>query len=45
MECYVITIMDNENSISSAKRTINSAKQFGKSVEHWKSTTPKDNPQ
>ena len=30
MECYVITIMDNENSISSAKRTIHSAQRFGK---------------
>jgi len=45
MECYVITIMDNENSVSSAKRTIKSAQQFGKKVEHWKATTPKDNPQ
>ena len=45
MECYVITIMDNENSVSSAKRTIKSAEQFGKHVEHWEATTPKDNPQ
>ena len=43
---YVITIMDNENSVSAAKRTINSAKKFGMGkVEHWKATTPADNPE
>ncbi len=45
MKHYVITIMDNENSVSSAKRTINSAQRFGiGTVEHWKATTPADNP-
>ena len=43
---YVITIMDNENSVSAAKRTINSAQRFGMGkIEHWKATTPADNPE
>ena len=36
--------MDNENSVSSAKRTIKSGHQFGHRTEHWEATTPKDNP-
>ena len=46
MKYYVITIMNNENSISSAKRTIHSAQQYGiGSIEHWKATTPADDPE
>ena len=44
MKHYVITIMDNENSVSSAKRTIKSGHQFGHRTEHWEATIPKDNP-
>lgn len=44
MQGYVITIMDNENSVKAAKRCIKSAKMYGLNVEMHPATTPKDNP-
>lgn len=42
-EAYVITIMNNEKSLSVAKRCINSAKKFGIECHHWEAKTPADN--
>ena len=44
MQGYVITIMDNENSVKAAKRCIKSADMYGLKVEMHEATTPKDNP-
>jgi len=44
MKAYVITIMDHERSVQSAKRCIKSAEKNGLEVEMWKATTPKDLP-
>lgn len=43
-EAYVITIMDNENSVKAAKRCISSATAYGLKVEMFPAITPKDNP-
>lgn len=42
---YVITIMDNEKSVKSAERLIQSGKQYGAGIKMWPATTPKDNPE
>lgn len=43
MKNYVITIMDNEQSIRSAERCIKSGKSIGGMIiEHWRATTPRD---
>lgn len=44
MKCYVITIMDMPESVACAQRCIDSAADFGISVEMWPAITPKDNP-
>jgi len=44
MKSFVITIMDNEKSVSSAKRCIKSGKKYGIDIEMWEATTPKDDP-
>ena len=44
MKSYVITILDNDMSVSVANRCIKSAERTGITVEHWKATTPKDMP-
>lgn len=44
MKSYVITIMDNEKSVSAATRCIQSAKRFGVTVEKHKAYTPLDSP-
>lgn len=45
MKAYVITIMDNPNSLAAAKRCIESGAKHGCDVEHFKAVTPMDNPQ
>ena len=43
MKNYVITIMDNEQSIRAAERCIQSGKSVGGiTIEHWRATTPRD---
>ena len=43
MKHYVITIMDNEQSIRSAERCIQSGKSVGGiTIKHWRATTPRD---
>lgn len=44
-ECYVITIMDNEKSVASADRLIQSGYQYGVSIKKFPAITPKDNPE
>jgi len=44
MKAYVITIMDNEQSVNSAERCIRSGKKYGQEIEKHKAFTPKDNP-
>lgn len=45
MKNYVITIMDNEQSVKVADRCIESGKKFGLSIEKFKAFTPDDNPE
>jgi len=44
MKAFVITIMENEQSVASAERCIKSANKHGLTVEKHKAFTPKDNP-
>lgn len=40
MKSYVITIMDNQRSVESAERCIDSGAQFGIEIEMWPAITP-----
>lgn len=42
MKSYVITIMDNQKSVESAERCIQSGEQFGIEIEMWPAITPKN---
>ena len=44
MKPFVITISDIEDSVKSAQRCIDSAKEFGIDVEIFEAYTPKDKP-
>ena len=44
MKSYVITIFDNDKSVDSAKRCIESGKRFGQNIEMFPAITPRDNP-
>lgn len=44
MKSYVITIMDNPDSVKAADRCIKSAAKYGVQVEKFSAITPKDNP-
>lgn len=44
MKFYVITIMDNKYSVDAANRCIESAKEYGYTVEMHPAFSPKDNP-
>ena len=44
MKSYVITIFDNDKSVESAKRCIESGKRFGQNIEMFPAITPRDNP-
>lgn len=44
MRAYVITIMDNPDSVKSADKCIKSAERYGIKVEKFPAVTPKDNP-
>ena len=44
MKAFVITLMDNEKSVHSADRCIESAKKFGIEVQKHKAYTPSDSP-
>jgi GR25 family glycosyltransferase involved in LPS biosynthesis len=41
MKPYVITILDNDNSVGSSERCIRSAKRVGVKVEKWEAVTPR----
>jgi len=43
-QAFVITIMDNEQSIAAAQRCIDSGKKHGLEIKNHKATTPEDNP-
>lgn len=45
MRNFVITIMDNPQSVEVADRCIASAKRFGDIVQKWEAYTPKNNPE
>lgn len=44
MKSYVITIFDNDKSVESAKRCVDSGKRFGQDIEMFPAITPRDNP-
>lgn len=44
MKSFVITIMDNPQSVAVADRCIRSGKKFGIEIEKFSAITPKDNP-
>lgn len=44
MKSYVITILQNKRSVKVANRCIKSGAKCGITVEQWRATTPKDNP-
>lgn len=43
MKYYVITIMDNPQSVQSAEKCIKSGTRYGHKIVKWKATTPSDN--
>ena len=44
MRAYVITIMNNDDSVAAAKRCIESGQKYGLDIEMFPALTPEDNP-